>query len=231
MLATRQQPPGTCYAVIPYRNYYDSSISVNTIISSPQHFRNTSHNTSPPPPSLLRLSSLSSLLSGLHHTPQHPSLHQQLSRLLLSPVIASMFSDQPAVSFENPARDPLGREHIGGRLVADVDALLLFWEFRHNVFRNEGPRTVRIPYDVIDAVVFRRTMGLWNPRLILSLTDPAPLAEVPGANTASATFLLSGHSIRTAASTFIKLTEFRRSEARQQRSASRLDSLTKEAGL
>jgi hypothetical protein len=47
MLATRQQPPGTCYAVIPYRNYYDSSISVNTIISSPQHFRNISHNTSP----------------------------------------------------------------------------------------------------------------------------------------------------------------------------------------
>jgi hypothetical protein len=142
-----------------------------------------------------------------------------------------MFSDQPAVSFENPARDPLGREHIGGRLVADIDALLLFWEFRHNVFRNEGPRTIRIPYEVIDSVVFRRTMGFWNPRIILSLTDPAPLANVPGAATASATFLLSGHSIRSAASSFIKLTEFRRSEARQQRSASRLDSLTKEAGL
>lgn len=142
-----------------------------------------------------------------------------------------MFSDQPAVSFENPARDPLGREHIGGRLVADVDALLLFWEFRHNVFRNEGPRTIRIPYDIIDSVIFRRTMGLWNPRLILSLTDPAPLADVPGAATASATFSLSGHSIRSAASAFIKLTEFRRSEARQQLSASRLDSLTKEADL
>ena len=228
MLASRQHQPGTCYAVIPYRNYYDSSNTVNTIIQSPQHFRNIS-----PPASLSSspLLPLSSLLSGLHHHPQHPYLHQQLSRLLLTPVIASMFSDQPAVSFENPARDPLGREHIGGRLVADVDALLLFWEFRHNVFRNEGPRTIRIPYEVIDSVVFRRTMGLWTPRLILSLTDPAPLAEVPGANTASATFLLSGHSIRSAASTFIKLTEFRRSEARQQRSASRLDSLTKEAGL
>lgn len=47
MLASRQHQPGTCYAVIPYRNYYDSSISVNTIISSPQHFRNISPNISP----------------------------------------------------------------------------------------------------------------------------------------------------------------------------------------
>jgi len=68
MLAARKHRPGTCYAVIPHRNYYDSSISVNTIISSPQHFAT--------PPPRLPLSSLSSLLSGLHHTPQHPSLHQ-----------------------------------------------------------------------------------------------------------------------------------------------------------
>ena len=42
MLVSRLHRPGTCYAVIPCRNYYDSSITVNTIICSPQHFRNIS---------------------------------------------------------------------------------------------------------------------------------------------------------------------------------------------
>ncbi len=69
MLAPRQHQPGNCYAVIPCRNYYDSSNRVNTIIQSPQHFRNIAQPAPPLFSSLLLSPPPSSTLSGTHHTP------------------------------------------------------------------------------------------------------------------------------------------------------------------
>ena len=139
-----------------------------------------------------------------------------------------LFTDQPTVSFENAARDPLGREHIGGRLVAAEDALLLHWEYRHNVFREEAPRTVRIDYTVIDTLVFQRTLWRWNPRLLLTLTDPAPLADVPGADTAGITLFLTGHAIKAAVVRLVGIVDFRRADAAAQRGAARLERLARE---
>lgn len=83
MLASRQHQPGTCYAVIPYRNYYDSSNTVNTIIQSPQHFRNISLPALPLSSSLSPLSPLSpSLLLLVRHPPTALSTRPCTSRSL-----------------------------------------------------------------------------------------------------------------------------------------------------
>jgi hypothetical protein len=157
------------------------------------------------------------------------SLAHRHDLLYASRVSASMFTDQPAVNFENPARDPLGREHIGGRVVAGEEHLLIFWEYRHNVFRDEGPRTVKIPYESVDAVEFQRTLLFWNPRLVITLTNPEPLASIPGVETGKATLHLSGSNLRDACRRIISLTEFRRSEAQQQQRSQRLDALTRDS--
>lgn len=144
-----------------------------------------------------------------------------------------MLTDLSALAFTIPARDALGREHVEGKLVAAEEALQFFWRFRERTFKRSGGdmNMIPIPYASVESVSVRATLLWFNPRLLLKLSDPRPLQEVPGTEVGGATLMLSGRDAVHEARALIKLVEFRQADAEAQARISRLSELEKERGL
>lgn len=138
-----------------------------------------------------------------------------------------MSIDAAAVPFFIPARDALGREHVEGQLVAAVEELQLHWRFRHRTFKQkeEEMKTVRIAYSNVQSIGLKRTLGWFKPRLVLQLVDPAPLAGVPGTGVGRAELLLAGRREAWQAESWLKLLDYRRSEASLKENRARLSDL------
>lgn len=126
-----------------------------------------------------------------------------------------MITDSPALSFEIPARDALGREHVEGRLVAEETSLQFYWRFRDRTFKRLGEdmRIIELAYVNVESVMLKTMLGRWKPRLLLRLTDPRPLGEVPGTQVGAATLWLGSRGGVAEAKAFIKMIDYRRSEA------------------
>ena len=126
-----------------------------------------------------------------------------------------MITDAAALSFEIPARDALGREHVEGKLVAAETALQFYWRFRDRTFKRTGDemRLVELDYTNVESIALKTTLRWFKPRLLFKLTDPRPLGEVPGTAVGGAILMLTGHDAREAARAFLKMVEFRQSDA------------------
>ncbi len=90
-------------------------------------------------------------------------------------------SDPISIQFDIPATDHLGKNHVEGKLRFMADIVELDWRVRGNVFRggNEEVKTIYLPYAEIEHVEL--TKKWWKIRdLILRITSPALVAEIPG---------------------------------------------------
>ncbi len=144
-----------------------------------------------------------------------------------------MITDATALSFEIPARDALGREHVEGKLVAAAEALQFYWRFRDRTFKRTGDemQVIAIDYTNVESVLLKTTLRWFKPRLIFKLTDPRPLAEVPGTQVGAATLWLPSREARSEARAFLKMVEFRRSDALANASINRMSELQEKRGM
>lgn len=144
-----------------------------------------------------------------------------------------MLPDSPSLSFEIPARDALGRQHVEGKLVAAADALQFFWRFRDRTFKrtSDDMQMVSLDYAVLASLTFHTTLRWFRPRLVLELSDPRPLSEVPGTQVGTATLLLTQRQATPEARAFLKLIDYRRSDAIAQLHIARLSELDQQRGI
>jgi hypothetical protein len=122
--------------------------------------------------------------------------------------------DDSAVNFELPARDSLGREAVVGKLTGTQEDVQFTWRLKDRTFRkSEGDmKTVHIPYDKVESVTFKATLGFIKPRLIFLVSDPHLIQDVPGTDVGKATLMLDRKS-KLDAKKFIKLVDFKKSES------------------
>lgn len=144
-----------------------------------------------------------------------------------------MITDPTALSFHIPARDALGREHVEGKLVAGDETLQFFWRFRDRTFKRLGDDMKLIPLDYtnVESVTLKTTLRWFKPRLMLKLTDPRPLGEVPGTQVGTATLMLDGPEARQEARAFIKMIDYRKSDAMANARITRMSDLQDRPGM
>ncbi len=144
-----------------------------------------------------------------------------------------MLADSTALSFEIPARDALGREHVEGKLVAADDALQFYWRFRDRTFKRTGDemRLIPIDYTNVESVGLKTTLRWFKPRLLLKLTDPRPLGEVPGTQVGTATLMLPSREAKHEARAFLKMMDYRKSDAIANIRIRRLSDLEDKQGI
>lgn len=144
-----------------------------------------------------------------------------------------MITDPTALSFQIPARDALGREHVEGKLVAEEEALHFYWRFRDRTFKRLGDdmKLIVLDYTNVESVTLKTTLRWFNPRLMLKLTDPRPLGEVPGTQVGAATLMLAGAEARQEARAFIRMIDYRKSDAVANARITRMSDLKDRPGL
>jgi hypothetical protein len=132
-----------------------------------------------------------------------------------------MIGEELAVYFENPARDALGYEHVGGCLRFGRDGAELYFDEKDRAFRKSPPRTVTFSYAEIVRVHY---VSRWlRPKvLVFETANPAKLTDFPGAAVGRVELMVVPSS-RAAAAKAPALFEFKRSEASLAESADRLD--------
>jgi hypothetical protein len=131
------------------------------------------------------------------------------------------------LSFEIPARDSLGREHVEGHLVVAEAALQLYWRFRDRTFRGGGDdmNLIEVAYTSIGSAIVKTTFGFFKPRLLITLTDPRPFGEIPGTRVGTATLFLTGRGAAAEARRLLKLMDYHRSETMALERIERLSEL------
>ncbi len=134
--------------------------------------------------------------------------------------------DELSVSFENPATDPLGYNHVEGKLYCGRDAVELQFKTRDRAFRKAEPTTVPFDYAEVEKVEY--FAGWFRPkRLVLHTRSPEKLSGFPGASVGRVELNVLPASQRDAAKV-ADLIRFRQSEAFVAESESRLDRLRSE---
>jgi hypothetical protein len=134
--------------------------------------------------------------------------------------------DELSVSFENPATDPLGYNHVEGKLYCGRDAVELQFKVRDRAFRKNEPRRVPFEYSEVERVEY---LSRWfRPKILVFQTrSPEKLADFPGASVGRAELLVLPASRRDA-SKVAELIRFRQSEAFVTESDERLHRLREE---
>lgn len=134
--------------------------------------------------------------------------------------------DDSAIYFEIPARDPLGKEAVQGKLRGTQERVFFHWRMKDRTFRRsaEDMKTVEIPYAAVESVEYKATLGFMNPRLIFHVTDPKYLSEVPGVDVGRAELRLDKRS-KSLAKKFMKLVEYKKAEEEAAISRRRLNNL------
>lgn len=134
---------------------------------------------------------------------------------------AGMIGDELAVYFENPARDALGYEHVGGCLRFLRGGVELFFDEKDRAFRKIPPKTVTFSYAEVVRVEY---VDRWfrPKRLIFETSSPDKLTDFPGAAVGRVELMVVSGS-RADAAKAPAMVEFRRSEAVLADSAGRVD--------
>lgn len=135
--------------------------------------------------------------------------------------------DELSVSFENPATDPLGYNHVEGKLYCGRDAVELQFKMRDRAFRKSELRKVAFDYAEVERVEY---LSRWfRPKILVFQTrSPEKLGLLPGASVGRVELLVSPESRRSAAKVEA-LIRFRQSEAFVSESEARLDRLREDA--
>ncbi len=134
--------------------------------------------------------------------------------------------DELSVSFENPATDPLGYNHVEGKLYCGRDAVELQFKVKDRAFRKSEPRRVPFEYSEVERVEY---VSRWfRPKILVFQTrSPEKLADFPGASVGRAELMVLPASRRDA-SKVAELIRFRQSEAFVTESDERLQRLREE---
>ncbi len=129
--------------------------------------------------------------------------------------------DEISISFENAATDPLGYNHVEGKLYCGRDTVELQYKTRDRAFRKAAPVSVPFDYSEVEKVEYRS--GWFRPKILVFQTrSPAKLEGFPGASVGRAELCVIPASRRDAAKVadFIR---FKQSEAFLAESETRLD--------
>jgi hypothetical protein len=116
-----------------------------------------------------------------------------------------------SIQFFIPAKDPLGREEVRGKLRFLPERVDLHWRVKGNVFRGSESEmsTVPLPYGEIESVeLVKRWWRL--RRIVLRVSDPALVAAIPGVDMGKMELEIDERS-RAEAVKLVPLIDFRRS--------------------
>jgi len=133
--------------------------------------------------------------------------------------------DPVHIQFSIPAHDPLGREEVLGKLRFLPERLDIDWRLKGSVFTGgKGEmQTIAIPYSQIEHVELQRRWWIFR-RLVLRISDPALVKDIPGAEMGKMTLDIDRRS-RNEAHKLRNLIDFQRSvfllDEHEQRLASR----------
>ncbi|MGJ8698037.1 MAG: hypothetical protein ACSHYF_17085 [Verrucomicrobiaceae bacterium] len=122
-----------------------------------------------------------------------------------------MLTDPVNISFQIPARDPLGREEIMGKLRFLPDHVELAWRLKGNVFSGgkSEMQTIDLPYGEIEHVDLVKKW--WKIRqIVFRVSDPRLLSEIPAAEMGKLTMDIDERS-REEAMKLHGLIDFKRS--------------------
>lgn len=123
-----------------------------------------------------------------------------------------MFSIDPVhIQFHIPARDPLGREEVLGKIRFLPAHVEFNWRLKGNVFvGGKGEmHTLTVPYGEIEHVELIRKW--WRlRRLVLRISNPALVEEIPGVELGKMTLEIDERS-REEAKKLASLIDFKRS--------------------
>jgi len=137
--------------------------------------------------------------------------------------VALTVYDELSVSFENPPTDPLGYNHVEGKLYCGRDAVELQFKTRDRAFRRSESTSVAFDYAEVERVEY---VSKWfRPKVLVFQTrSPAKLDGFPGASVGRVELQVIASSLRDA-SKVAELIRFKQSEAFVAESESRLDRL------
>ncbi len=131
--------------------------------------------------------------------------------------------DELSVSFENPATDPLGYNHVEGKLYCGRDSVELQYKTRERAFRKSGAVAVAFDYAEVERVEY---FSKWfRPKILVFQTrSPAKLDGFPGTSVGRVELRVIPASRRDAAKV-ADLIRYKQSLAFVAESESRLDRL------
>ena len=129
--------------------------------------------------------------------------------------------DELSVSFENPATDAMGYQHIQGKLYCSRDWLELQFREKDRAFRKSDTNVVRLEYGEVETVEY---ISKWfQPKLlILQTRSPEKLDEFPGADVGRVELQVMRESTRHA-KRVAALIGYRQSEAFLEESEGRVE--------
>ncbi len=107
--------------------------------------------------------------------------------------------DPVSIQFHVPAQDPLGREEILGKVRFLPEQVEINWRLKGNVFiGGKGEmHTIRVPYPEIEHVELQRKW--WRiRRIVLRISDPSLVKEIPGIEMGKMTLEIDQRSRREA---------------------------------
>ena len=131
--------------------------------------------------------------------------------------------DELSISFENPATDPLGYDHVEGKLYCGRDRVELQYKVRERAFRKTPARVVPFEYAEVEKVEYHA--GWFRPKvLVFQIRCPEKLDGFPGASVGRVELQVIGGSRKDAAKV-ADLIRFKQSEAFVSESEARLSRL------
>ncbi len=119
--------------------------------------------------------------------------------------------DPVHIHFSIPAADPLGRNEVVGKLRFFPKEIEIGWRLKGNVFiGGKGEMQIlRIPYSEVEHVELVRRWFRFR-HLVLRISDPALVQDIPGVTMGKMTLLIDARS-RSEAKKLRPLIDFNRS--------------------
>jgi hypothetical protein len=135
--------------------------------------------------------------------------------------------DELSVSFENPATDPLGHDHVAGKLYCGRDAVELQFKVKDRAFRKNESTTVRFLYSEVEQV--QLVVRWFRPRILIFQTrSPEKLDSFPGSKVGLVELQVIPASVGEARKV-ADLIRFKQSEAFVAESEERLNRLREQS--
>jgi len=130
--------------------------------------------------------------------------------------------DAASFYFDIPATDALGKLNVSGKLRAVADKVELHWKEKDRTFTRSKNQlhTVELDYEQIEDAHIRGSF-FFTKHLILRVTDPRLIEEMPGVKMGTVELELPKRSLAEA-KRFVSMIEYRASEKAVERSAERL---------
>lgn len=132
-----------------------------------------------------------------------------------------MITDELSIDYENPATDPLGYEHVQGKLRCKFDLIELQFHQIDRAFRKIPVVIREIPYAQVESATY---VDRWfRPKLLIFKTkDPQHLAGFPGGEVGKIKLQVS-RSSRDDAKRMAALLQYKQSEALADETAARMN--------